>query len=248
MMAEISGISVAMAFLAGTASFLSPCVLPLVPGYLSYVTGQTAIRSQSTPGRRSKLAALRLSGSFVLGFSMIFIALGASATALGQMLQSYRGTADLVAGAIVTVFGLHLMGVLKILVLNREIRPVISSPGDTAFAPFILGAAFAFGWTPCIGPILGSVLTISAINMSVGNGIALLSIYSLGLGLPFLLVAVFASQLSHLIRKSGRISRVVQILSGLTLTAIGIAMMTGYLSSIGTWLLLNFPIFQTLLF
>ncbi|MBC8267214.1 MAG: sulfite exporter TauE/SafE family protein [Rhodospirillaceae bacterium] len=244
---DISGVSIATAFLAGMVSFLSPCVLPLVPGYISYIAGRSASDLSDDRRFRTRIATLALSGNFVLGFSAVFIALGASATALGQLFQSYRGEADIVAGAIIMIFGLHLTGILKLSFLNRDIRPLNPQMGGSVFGPFLLGAAFAFGWTPCIGPILGAVLTMSALSASVSGGIALLSIYSLGLAIPFLLVALFTGEFTRWIRKFGRASRVLQVGSGVLLAVAGIGMMTGYLTSLGTWLLVTFPAFQTIL-
>ncbi len=246
-MLDISGVSIITAFLAGMVSFLSPCVLPLVPGYISYVAGQPIGEISKQRKFRARIATLALSGNFVLGFSAVFIALGASATALGQLFQSYRGEADIVAGAIIMIFGLHLTGILKLSLLNRDIRPMNPRMGGSVFGPFLLGSAFAFGWTPCIGPILGAVLTMSAMSASVGGGIALLSIYSLGLAIPFLLVALFTGELTGWIRKFGRTSRLLQLGSGVILAVAGIAMMTGYLTSLGTWLLITFPFFQDIL-
>ena len=243
-MLEISGIAVLSAFLAGVVSFLSPCVLPLVPGYVSYVAGQSAGGNQPGQVARARLATLGMSSSFVLGFSAVFIALGASATALGQLFQSYRSEADLVAGAVIVLFGLHMTGLLKLGLLNRDFRFMPNPSQGTPFGALVLGAAFAFGWTPCIGPILGAILTMSAVSASVGGGVALLSIYSLGLAIPFILVAGFTGALAGRVRKLGRIGHSLQIASGGILALVGVAMMTGYLSSAGTWMLNNFDFFQ----
>jgi len=243
-MLEVSGIGVFSVFLAGIVSFLSPCVLPLVPGYVSYVAGRSVDEMRDVRFTRARVATLGLSCSFVLGFSAVFIALGASATAIGQLFQSYRSEADIVAGTIIVLFGLHMTGVLRFALLNRDIRFMTHSSTGTPLGAFVLGAAFAFGWTPCIGPILGAILTLSAVTASVSGGIALLSIYSLGLAIPFLLVAAFTGSFLNRIRKLGQIGRSLQITSGVLLTVVGLAMMTGYLSSAGTWMLNTFPIFQ----
>ena len=195
-MPEILGVGVLWAFLAGLLSFLSPCVLPLVPGYVSYVAGKSLDDMTASGFSKARLTALALSGSFALGFSTVFIALGASATALGQLFQSYRSEADLVAGAVVTLFGLHMTGVLRLGFLNRDIRFHGLSREGTVAGAFVLGAAFAFGWTPCIGPILGSILTLSMATSTISGGMTLLAIYSLGLAVPFLLVAAFTSAFS----------------------------------------------------
>ena len=245
-MTEIAGIGILAAFLAGLVSFLSPCVLPLVPGYVSYVSGRSLEEAVGTESARARLAVLGLSVSFVLGFSSIFIALGASATALGQLLQGYRYQADLVSGGVVTLFGLHMMGVLRLSWLNREWRIAGGGAGGTPLGAFILGTAFAFGWTPCIGPILGAILAISAATASVSGGIALLSVYSLGLAIPFLLVAAFTGAFMGRFRGMGRVSQILHLGSGAILVLVGIAIMTGTLTSFGTWLLITFPVFQYL--
>lgn len=237
-MPEIAGMEIAWVFLAGLVSFLSPCVLPLVPGYVSYVAGRSI---DDLVEARARVAVLGLSGSFVLGFSTVFITLGASATALGQLFLSYRGAADVVAGSIVAIFGLHLAGILRLPILNREWRPTPDRPRSSGFGAFLLGAAFAFGWTPCIGPILGSILTLSATRAAVVDGIALLSIYSLGLAVPFLLVAAFTGAFMRRFKALRRIGRPLQTALGGFLVLVGLAMTTGQITSFGTWLLRTFP-------
>ena len=246
-MPDILGVGVVWAFLAGLVSFLSPCVLPLVPGYVSYVAGQSLGELKVSGLSRARLSALALSGAFVLGFTMVFIVLGASATALGQLFQSYRAEADIVAGTIVTVFGLHLTGVFRLALLNREFRlPNLGTEG-TMIGALVLGAAFAFGWTPCIGPILGAILTLSASASTIGGGIALLAVYSLGLAIPFLLVAAFTDGFMVRLKAMGRFGRILQAVSGGVLVLVGVAMATGNLSPLGTWMLNAFPIFQEIL-
>ena len=192
------------------------------------------------------MATLGLSLSFSSGFSAVFIALGASATALGQLFQSYRAEADIIAGTIVTVLGLHLIGVFRFGWLHREWRYTGALTGGTPVGAFVLGTAFAFGWTPCIGPILGAILTVSAATVSVGGGVALLSVYSLGLAVPFILAAVFTGYFVSRMPIFRRLGRPLQIMAGSILVLMGIAMMTGTLASFGTWLLSTFPIFQFL--
>lgn len=243
-MFEISGIGILSVFLAGIVSFLSPCVLPLVPGYVSYVTGRSVNEMRDYRFAKARVETFGLSGCFVLGFSSVFVALGASATVLGQIFQSYRAEADIIAGTIVVLFGLHMTGLLKLALLNRDIRFLPKSPTGTPLGSFVLGAAFAFGWTPCIGPILGAVLTLSAVTASVSGGMILLSIYSFGLAIPFLLVAAFTGSFLNRMKKLRQIGQSLQIISGALLSAVGLAMMTGYLSTAGTWMLNTFPIFQ----
>lgn len=243
-MAEIAGVGIASAFFAGLVSFLSPCVLPLVPGYVSYVAGRSLDELSQQQAARDRLAVLGLSSAFVLGFSSVFIALGASASALGRLFMSYRYEAGYVAGAVIVVFGLHMMGLLRFGWMNRELRFAPSIPGGRPFGAFLLGSAFAFGWTPCIGPVLGAILTISATSMGVGQGAALLSIYSVGLAVPFLLVAAFTGRFIAHAKRFRRIGRPLQLAAGGILVAVGVLMITGYLFSFGTWMLKTFPFFQ----
>lgn len=243
-MPEIGGIGVLTAFLAGIVSFLSPCVLPLVPGYVSYVAGSSLddLRREQAMSRR--LAVLGLSSAFVLGFSSVFVALGASASAIGSLFLSYRYEAGYVAGAVIIVFGLHMTGLLRFNWMNRDLRFMPRVPGGRPFGAFLLGSAFAFGWTPCIGPILGAVLTMSATTMGVSGGAFLLSVYSMGLAVPFLLVAAFTDRFVESVARFRRIGQPLQIAAGGVLVLVGVLMVTGYLFSFGTWMLKTFPFFQ----
>lgn len=241
-MLEISNIGVMAAFAAGIISFLSPCVLPLVPGYVSYVAGRS-VSGNSIDGAFSQwLPALGLSLCFVLGFSTVFILLGASATVLGQLLLSYRYELNLVGGAIIIVFGLFLLGIFRPDRLMREFRFHVILPRAHPISGYFLGLAFAFGWTPCIGPILGAILTVSATSGTVESGIALLAIYSAGLGVPFVLAALFTGGLMKSLKAIGRVGRILQLVAGGTMILMGIAMMTGQLATFSYWLLGAFPI------
>ena len=189
---EISNIGVMTAIAAGAISFLSPCVLPLVPGYVSYIAGTP----QANPGERaSRVATLGLSLAFILGFSTVFIALGASATALSRLLRSYSYEAGIIGGVVVIVFGLFTTGLLRLPWLQRDVRYHGAVKGGSTLGAYLLGLAFAFGWTPCIGPILGAILTVSAVSATASDGIILLALYSIGLGIPFLLSALFTTSL-----------------------------------------------------
>jgi cytochrome c-type biogenesis protein len=243
-MLEIGGIGVLTAFLAGAVSFLSPCVLPLVPGYVSYVAGRSLDDLRQEQAIRRRLAVLGLSLAFVLGFSSVFVALGASASVIGSFFLSYRYEASYVAGAIIIVFGLHMMGVLRFNWINRDMRFMPQIPGGRPFGAFLLGSAFAFGWTPCIGPILGAVLTMSATTLGVSDGAKLLSIYSMGLAVPFLLVAAFTGRFMESAASFRRIGLLLQKAAGGILALVGVLMVTGYLFSFGTWMLKTFPFFQ----
>ncbi len=241
-MFAIADIGLITALLAGAVSFLSPCVLPLVPGYISFVAGRSVDELQVKRGRE-RLAVLGMSAAFVLGFSTVFITLGASATALGRLVLTYKQEANIVGGIVVIVFGLFMTGLLNLRWLHLDIRwfhhltPSRASPGSA----YLLGLAFAFGWTPCIGPILGSILTVSASNVQVGSGIALLAVYSVGLGLPFLLTALFLERFLEHFKTLRRWSGLIHIASGAMMVLIGALMITGHLTAISYWLLRLFP-------
>jgi len=241
-MLEISGIGVLTAFAAGMISFLSPCVLPLVPAYLSYVTGRSVDQS-TTDGEHGTARMIALSVLFVLGFSLVFITLGASATALSRLLLAYKNEASIVGGIIVLVFGLFTTGLLRLSWLARDLRYQGRIARGTPGAAFALGVAFALGWTPCIGPVLGAILTMSAVSPQVGSGIALLSIYSLGLGVPFIAAALFTSAFVVRMRLLRRMGRPLSIGAGAVMIVMGIAMITGYMTTFSYWMLRTFPIF-----
>lgn len=231
-------------FAAGMVSFLSPCVLPLVPGYLSIVAGEAVAAPADGARPAVSLAPLRLSLLFVLGFSTVFITLGASATSLGRLLLAYRYEANLVGGSIVVLFGLFMMGMAQLSWLQRDLRFHLALPGGRPASAYVLGLAFAFGWTPCIGPMLGTILTMSAVTATVPQGIMLLSLYSLGLGLPFLAAAIFTDSLVQRLRFFRRIGRWLQLGAGAVVTAMGVAILTGELTTFSYWLLETFPVFS----
>ena len=241
-MFELSGIGVMSAFGAGLISFLSPCVLPLVPGYLSYIGGQSLdeIRARGATSRET-LVIFGLSLSFVLGFSTVFIAFGASATALGYLLMNYRYEVNIIGGIIIVLFGLFMTGAINPGLLQRDFRIHTSLPGGKALSSYLLGLAFAFGWTPCIGPILGAILTVSATSTLVSNGTALLAIYSLGLGVPFVVAALFTDQFLHHAKRFRRHGPLIHRIAGIILIIMGIAMITGYLSTFSLWLIKTLP-------
>ena len=230
--------SLVLAFAAGIVSFLSPCVLPIVPGYVSYVAGDST--------RRPRLTTLGLSAMFVSGFSAVFIALGASASLAGRFLLRYRYEANLAAGAIIVMFGLSMLGFSRWLPwLARDLRPQPRVQGGSALAAFVLGLAFAFGWTPCIGPVLGAILAVSAAGTSA-NGIGLLAAYAAGLGLPFLATALFIDRAAHLGGRLRRLSAGLHVVGGAVLVALGLAIMNDRLTVVSLWLLKRFPLLQTI--
>jgi cytochrome c-type biogenesis protein len=235
----ISSIGMLTAFLAGLVSFLSPCVLPLVPGYVSYVSGSTLEEGDRSAAGRWPVFLLGL--YFVLGFSTIFVALGASATAISRLLLAYRYEATLAGGGIVILFGIVMTGLLRLPWLARDIRFHRAVRGGKPFGAYLLGLAFAFGWTPCIGPVLGAILTVSALTATASAGITLLIAYSLGLGVPFLLSAVFTDGLMRYLKRMRRVGRSLQFATGGVMIAMGIAMITGTMSWLSIWLLDNVP-------
>lgn len=241
-MFEISNIGILTALAAGAISFLSPCVLPLVPGYISYVAGNAAVAGGPSQAISNRLSALLLSIWFVLGFSTVFVALGASATAISRLLLSYRYETNILGGAIIIVFGVFMTGLVRLPWLQREVRFHGNLPGGRPLGAYVLGLAFGFGWTPCIGPVLGAILTVSALSSTASNGIALLSIYSVGLGVPFLLSALFTEGLAKRLKGMKRTGRLLQIAAGVIMIAMGVAMMTGTMTTFSFWLLEQFPI------
>lgn len=227
------------AFAAGVISFLSPCVLPLVPGYVSFVAGSSL--EDLRDGTAPQLQAAGLAVTFVLGFSLVFIALGMSASALGGLLLTYRYELGIAAGVIVILFGLHMLGLTPFGLMDREARFHLDIAGGRAAGAFVLGIAFAFGWTPCIGPVLGAILTLGASTADVAEGAVLLGVYSAGLGLPFVLAAVFTGSLLRRLKSLGRAGRHLQRGAGVLLLAMGLLMVTGQLEVIAYWLLETFP-------
>ena len=228
-----------VALLAGLVSFLSPCVLPIVPPYLAYMSGVTLsdLSDRDAPRGRAIVPAL----FFVMGLSTIFLLLGAAASAIGLAFLQYQDTLNTIAGLLVMGFGLHFLGIIRIGFLNQEARMDAGDRGGSAFGAYILGLAFAFGWTPCIGPQLGAILSLAASEGSVARGTTLLAAYAVGLGVPFLLVAAFLPRLTGFMgwmkRHMDRIERIM----GLLLWTIGLMMLTGGFSAFAFWLLEMFP-------
>lgn len=227
-----------LAFLAGVISFLSPCVLPIVPPYLAYMSGI----SLSEATNNNKAVSIFLPAVFfVLGLSTVFLILGFTASALGTVFLSYQDTLITISGILVMGFGLHFLGILRIGFLEREARFEASSQNGSAFGAYVLGLAFAFGWTPCIGPQLASILTLAASEGSVARGTTLLGVYALGLGVPFLLVALFLSRLSATLTWLKRHMQIIERLMGLLLWTIGLMMLTGGFADFSFWILDTFP-------
>ncbi len=223
-------------FFGGLVSFFSPCTLPLVPGYLSVVTGGTVT------DRSSRLQSLWLSICFVLGFSVVFIAFGASASLLGQWLMAYRQEANLVAGILIVLMGLFMLGWWSMPALQRDWRFGQTLEGGRPTAAFLLGLAFAVGWTPCIGPILGAILALSSTHANAETGMLYLAVYSLGLAIPFLATALFIKHFRARVRWMSRWSQSLRILAGLVLVVMGVMVLTGQMTRFASWMLSAFPV------
>jgi cytochrome c-type biogenesis protein len=243
-MFEISGVGIIAAFLGGAISFLSPCVLPLAPGYVSYIAGQPAATSGAARSIAERARSVVLSLWFVFGFSTVFVALGAGASLLGGMLLRWKYELGLAGGVLIVLFGLVMMGAIKIPAMMRDTRPDVKVDGGSAVGAYLLGLAFAFGWTPCIGPVLGSILAVSA--TSGADGMALLAIYSAGLGLPFLIIALFTNEIAGRLKRIGAAGRWLYRISGGLMVLMGIGVMTGQISRLAFWLLETFPALGTI--
>ncbi|MDZ4179289.1 MAG: cytochrome c biogenesis protein CcdA [Coriobacteriia bacterium] len=235
-----TSVGLAGAFLAGIVSFLSPCVLPLVPGYLSFITGySTGELSEKRGGTKAILIPSLL---FVLGFSIIFVGLGASASMLGSVLLQYRDVLVRVAGIFVFVLGFFMLGLIRLPWLYGEARFDLGKTKSLgSLAALVTGMAFAFGWTPCVGPILGSILALAGSSGSVSYGVLLLLLYSLGLGVPFVLVAVLFGRLRSTLGWLNRHSLVINRVAGALLMAIGVLIFTGQLARLASWLTFMLP-------
>ncbi len=234
-------VTIAAALIAGMLSFLSPCVLPLVPPYLVYLTGTSLERfADAEPEPRVRRETIAAALLFVLGFSTVFVSLGAGASEIGAMLRAYSGELAIVAGLGIIVMGLHFLGVAPIAWLMREKRLDVAKPVGL-WGAYLMGLAFALGWTPCIGPILAAILAVAGSEDTVAKGAGLLGIYSLGLGIPFV-IAAFAVEpfAAFLARFRAHLGLVEKAMGGL-LVLTGIAFLTGVVSQASYWLLDTFP-------
>ena len=221
------------AFIAGLVSFLSPCVLPLVPGYVSLISGASVEELQAQSKDRKLLSTVLLhSVMFILGFTLVFVTLGAAATGVGQLVHEYKKYLTWAAGIIIIVFGLHLTGVFKIKALYADKRLHSMQGGKSPIGAFLVGFAFAFGWTPCIGPVLAGILGMAANEDSVTKGILLLWVYSLGLAVPFLVTSLIMDRFLAFYGRFRRYLGAVEVGSGILLIAIGALILAGRF----TWL------------
>ena len=241
----ISDVSIPAALIAGLVSFLSPCVLPLVPPYLIYLTGATIEHVANEETESSSRRAVMISALlFVLGFSTVFVALGASASLVGSLIREWSGELAIIAGIVIIVMGLHFLGLTRIGLLMREGRLSIPKPVGL-WGAYVMGLAFAFGWTPCIGPILAAILSIAASEATVAKGAGLLAVYSAGLGIPFLIAAFMVEQFSSLFARMKRHLATVERAMGVLMIITGIGFLTGAVSNVSIWLLDTFPSLQS---
>src|SRR5258708_30120733 len=214
------------AFVAGLVSFLSPCVLPLVPGYVSLISG-VGIEELQQPDASLFRKVMLNSVAFIIGFSIVFITLGALSTEAGQLAARYKSTLAQIAGVLIIVFGLHLTGIMRINALYSDKRLHNVKGGSTAWGAFVIGFAFAFGWTPCVGPIISAILYLAAAQNSVSKGILLLSIYSLGLAVPFLLTSLGIERFLKFYGRFRRHMHAIEVASGGLLIVLGLLLVFG---------------------
>jgi cytochrome c-type biogenesis protein len=232
-----------IALVAGVISFLSPCVLPIVPPYLAYMGGISM--PDMLDKSKTRRPAITASVFFALGLSTVFIFLGFTASAFGQVFLRNQELFGQIAGGVIILFGLHFIGLIKLPFLYREARIDAGNRGGSAFGAYILGLAFAFGWTPCIGPILGAILSLAAQEDSVARGTALMAAYAVGLGLPFILSAVFIQRAMGVMNRFKKHMRKVEISMGVMLVLVGVMLVTGAFSRFSYWLLETFPALAT---
>ena len=242
----MQNVSIPAALIAGLVSFLSPCVLPLVPPYLIYLTGATIEHVESDePQSTSRRAVMMSALLFVLGFSTIFIALGASASLIGSVIRAWSAELSILAGVIIILMGLHFLGLTRIGWLNRQARVHVQKPVGL-WGAYVMGLAFALGWTPCIGPILAAILAIAASKATIATGAALLAVYSLGLGLPFIIAALAVEPFAaFLTRFRAHLVHMERLMGGL-LVLTGFAFLSGLFTQLNSWLIEAFPALQNI--
>ena len=227
-----------IAFSAGFISFLSPCVLPLIPGYISYISGQALDKII-----KDNKSVLLKTVFFSVGFSIVFISFGITASFIGKLLISYSNQLRIIAGIIIILFSLQFIGLINLKILNSETRFFTKNYNDNLIFPIIVGAAFGFGWTPCIGPVLGSILALAAIEENITKGILLLSFYSLGLAIPFIISGVLIDKFLFFSKSFRKYISTITKVGGAILLLTGIAILTGQLQVLGFFILEYFPSF-----
>jgi len=239
-------VTILAALIAGLVSFLSPCVLPLVPPYLVFLAGTSLERlAETEPPPRVKRDTIIAALLFVAGFSTVFVALGASASAIGALLRFYSGELAIVAGIVIIVMGLHFLGLTPINLLHRQARIEVSKPVGL-WGAYLMGLAFALGWTPCIGPILAAILAVAASKATVAKGAGLLAVYSLGLGVPFIIAALAVEPFAaFLARFRTHLVHMERVMGGF-LVLTGIAFLAGFFTQLNSWLIEAFPVLQSI--
>ena len=231
-----------LAFFAGLISFLSPCVLPLIPGYISYISGTSLDKIKE----KEKNLIFFKTIFFTLGFSFVFIALGSTASSMGKFFLTNSNIFRIVAGIIIVFFSLQIIGIININLMNKDIRFFTNQYKDNLAFPFIVGAAFGFGWTPCIGPILGSIITLAALEENISKGIILLTFYSLGLAIPFIAAGVLIDKFLIFSKSFRKYMSVITKVGGTILLLTGIAILTNQLQVLGFFMLEYFPSFENI--
>ncbi len=230
-------LTISIAFLAGLISFLSPCILPLIPGYISYISGTSFDKIKD--GRKNLVVVKTI--FFTLGFSIVFITLGSTASLIGKFFLNNSNTFRIVAGIIIIFFSFHLIGIINFNFMNKDLRIFTNEYSNNLAFPLLVGAAFGFGWTPCIGPILGSILTLAALEENVGRSILLLSFYSLGLAIPFVISGIFINKFLLFSKSLKKYILTITKVGGVILLLTGIAILTGHLQFLGFFILDYFP-------
>jgi len=228
--------TLSIAFLAGLISFLSPCVLPLIPGYISYISGQALDKII-----KDNKSVLLKTVFFSVGFSIVFISFGITASFIGKLLISYSNQLRIIAGIIIILFSLQFIGLINLKILNSETRFFTKNYNDNLIFPIIVGVAFGFGWTPCIGPVLGSILALAAIEENISKGILLLSFYSLGLAIPFIISGILIDKFLFFSKSFRKYISTITKVGGAILLLTGIAILTGQLQVLGFFILEYFP-------
>ena len=229
--------TLSIAFLAGLISFLSPCVLPLIPGYISYISGTSL---EKLIEKKNNLVVIKTI-FFTLGFSLVFITLGSTASFLGKFFLNNSNILKIIAGIIIIFFSLQLIGIINFKFMNKDIRIFTDQNSRNLTSPLLVGAAFGFGWTPCIGPILGSILTLAAIEENIGKGVLLLLFYSLGLAIPFIISGLLIDKFLFFSNNFRKYISTVTKVGGAILLLTGIAILTGQLQVLGFFILEYFP-------
>ena len=230
--------TLSIAFLAGLISFLSPCVLPLIPGYISYISGSSFNRINEK--KRNLIVVKTI--FFTLGFSFVFITLGSTASLIGKFFLTNSNIFRIIAGIIIILFSLQLIGIINFNFMNKDIRVFTNQYNDSLFFPLVVGVAFGFGWTPCIGPILGSIITLAALEENIGRGVLLLSFYSLGLAIPFIISGILIDKFLLFSKGFKKYISTVTKVGGVILLLTGLAIVTGQLQVLGFFILEYFPL------